>query len=454
MTETTAAPELGERSTGPIGRPGRAYAASLAGTSLEYYDFAIYSISSAIVLPKIFFPADDPYVGLILSFSTFAIGYLARPLGGIIFGRLGDRIGRRAVLIVTLLMIGIATTVIGMLPGYDTIGPLAPTLLVLLRLVQGVGVGGEWGGAALLASESGSPRRRGLLASAAQLGVPVGNLLANAMLAIFSTILTPEEFLAWGWRVGFLASIVLVALGLLLRTRLEETVVFQAVGMLGEQSASPLREVMRRHPRGLFAAGLARICPDVLYALMTVFVATYATQVLGTPTATVLTAVLIGSAFQLVAIPAASVLTDYVNRRLVYAVAAVLTAAWIPVFFTMIQDGSPVSLTVGVVVGLVLHAAMYGPQAAYITEQFPAPLRYVGSSLAYTLAGVVGGAIAALMFTWIFAATQTWIFIAVYLAVTVVITLIGLALGRNGKPEEDEELVRAATATIRVVGGR
>lgn len=435
----------------PVGRPGRAFAASLAGTSLEYYDFAIYSVSSAIVLPQIFFPAEDPFVGLLLSFSTFAIGYLARPIGGIVFGRLGDRIGRRMVLIITLLMIGIATTLIGLLPSYALVGPIAPTLLVLLRLIQGVAVGGEWGGAALLASESGNPRRRGILASAAQLGVPVGNLLANAVLAIFSTVLSTEAFLAWGWRIGFIASIFLVGLGLLLRTRLEETVVFQAVEAMGERAEAPLREVVATQRRGLVAAGLARVCPDVLYSLLTVFTATYATTVLGMPAGTVLTAVLIGSACQLVAIPAVSILTDFVNRRLVYAIAAVLTAVWVPIFFVVIHEGSLALLTVGVVVGMLLHAAMYGPQAAYITEQFPARLRYVGSSLAYTLAGVIGGAIAPLMFTWIFASTGNWALIAGYLGVAAVVTLVGLALGRDGDPDADEELVRAATATLTVV---
>jgi len=424
----------------------KAYIASLTGTSLEYYDFAIYSVASALIFPKIFFPVGDELVGLLLSFSTFAVGYLARPIGGVIFGRLGDKIGRKHVLVVTLMLIGVATVLIGVLPDYSAIGVAAPAILVLLRLAQGIGVGGEWGGAVLLSSEFGDARKRGFWSSAAQIGPPAGNLMANGVLALLAATLSNEAFLSWGWRVAFLASALLVVFGLLIRLRLEETPVFKAIQAHGEAPKAPIKEVFTKEPRALLAAALSRICPDVLYSLFTVFVALYATKQLGMTTGNVLGAILIGSAFQLALIPAAGALTDRFNRRLVYGIAAVGTAVYIPLFFLMIQGKSVLMLTIGVVIGLALHAFMYGPQAAYITEQFPARLRYAGSSLAYTLAGVIGGAVAPLIFTALYAATGNWSLIAVYLGVSAVVTVVGLAIGRNPQTSEEERLLQEARA--------
>ncbi|MDQ0848306.1 MFS family permease [Arthrobacter sp. B3I9] len=419
----------------------KAYIASLTGTSLEYYDFAIYSVASALVFPKIFFPGNDEFVGLLLSFSTFAVGYLARPIGGIVFGRLGDKIGRKHVLVITLLLIGVATVLIGVLPDYSVIGVAAPTILVLLRLAQGIGVGGEWGGAVLLSSEFGDAHKRGFWSSAAQIGPPAGNLMANGVLAVLAAALSAQDFLSWGWRIAFLASALLVVFGLVIRLKLEETPIFKAIKGHGEAPKAPITDVFRQEPRALVAAALSRVGPDVLYSLLTVFVAVYATKELGMTTSNVLAAILIGSAFQLVLIPAAGALTDRINRRLVYGVAAVGTAVYIPLFFLMIQGRSVAMLTVGVVIGLAFHAFMYGPQAAYITEQFPARLRYAGSSLAYTLAGVIGGAIAPLVFTALYAASGNWFTIAAYLAVASAVTVVGLALGRNPQTEEEERLL-------------
>jgi MFS family permease len=403
-------------------------------------------VASALVFPKIFFPNDDEFVGLLLSFSTFAVGYLARPIGGIIFGRLGDRIGRKHVLVTTLLLIGVATVLIGLLPDYSVIGVAAPIILVLLRLAQGIGVGGEWGGAVLLSAEFGDAKKRGFWSSAAQIGPPAGNLMANGVLALLAVTLSNEAFLSWGWRVAFLASALLVVFGLLIRLKLEETPVFKAIQAHGEQPKAPIKEVFTKEPRALVAAALARVAPDVLYSLLTVFVAVYATRELGMTTSNVLGAILIGSAFQLLLIPVAGALTDRFNRRLVYGLAAIATAAFIPLFFLMIQGKSVAMLTVGIVIGLALHAFMYGPQAAYITEQFPARLRYAGSSLAYTLAGVIGGAIAPLVFTALYGASGNWYPIAVYLLVASVVTVVGLALGRDPDTEEEERLLQEARA--------
>jgi MFS family permease len=439
-----AHPELGLPGRGPL---IKAYAASLTGTALEYYDFAIYSVAAALVFPQLFFPGEDPLTGTLLSFSTYAVGFLARPLGGIVFGRLGDKLGRKSVLVSTLVMIGIATLLIGLLPGYATIGVAAPIMLVLLRFAQGVVVGGEWGGAVLLSSEYGDPEKRGFWASAAQIGPPAGTLMANGALAVLAAVLSEDQFLSWGWRVAFLVSALLVAFGLWIRLRLEDTPVFLAIKESGERPKAPIKEVFATQKRSLLAAGLARVGPDVLYALFTVFVTTYATTRLGMTRSQVLTAVLIGSACQLGLIPLAGALSDRINRRLLYAIAAVGSAIWVPVFFFMLgtpDEGASASvllLTVGVVVGLAFHALMYGPQAAYITEQFDLRLRYAGSSLAYTLAGLVGGAIAPLVFTALLGTYGTWIPIAVYLAGCVVVTLAGLGLGRDPKPDEVEDLL-------------
>ncbi len=445
----TAAPHQATPAAGKRRMPPgalKAYVASLTGTSLEYYDFAIYSVASALVFPKVFFPGNDDVVGLLLSFSTFAVGYLARPIGGVIFGRLGDKIGRKHVLVTTLLLIGIATVLIGALPGYATIGVAAPIILVLLRLAQGIGVGGEWGGAVLLSSEFGDPRKRGFWSSAAQIGPPAGNLMANGVLAVLAATLSTEDFLSWGWRIAFLASAFLVGFGLLIRLKLEETPVFKAIQAHGEQPKAPIKEVFTKEPRALVAAALCRVGPDVLYSLLTVFMAVYATKELGMSTSNVLSAILIGSAFQLFLIPAAGALTDRFNRRLVYGIAAAGTAAYIPLFFLMIQGKSVFMLTVGIVIGLAFHAFMYGPQAAFITEQFPARLRYAGSSLAYTLAGVIGGAVAPLVFTALYASSGNWYLIAGYLAVASIVTVIGLAIGRNPQTEEEERLLQDAHA--------
>ncbi|MFK0119887.1 MFS transporter [Streptomyces sp. NPDC090994] len=418
----------------------RAFFASLTGTALEWYDFAVYSAAAALVFGDLFFPSEDPLTGTLLAFSTYAVGYVSRPLGGIVFGRLGDVIGRKKVLIATLVLIGAATFLIGVLPAYSTIGVAAPIALVLLRFAQGVGVGGEWGGAVLLSSEFGDPRKRGFYASAAQVGPPAGNLLANGVLAALGALLTEDQFTDWGWRVAFLVSAALVGFGLWIRAKLEETPVFKAMEAEQDRPQAPVREVFTTQPRALTAAILSRVAPDVLYAMFTVFVLTYATDELDMSRGSALTAVLIGSALQIVLIPLAGALTDRVNRRLVYGVSAVGAGIWPFVFFPMVGGGSWPLLALGVVVALVLHSLMYGPQAAFIAEQFSPRLRYTGSSLAYTLAGVIGGAVAPLLFTALLGAFDSWVPLAGYIALTAVVTVVGLALGRDADTAEHEDV--------------
>ncbi|WP_443079496.1 MFS transporter [Streptomyces sp. NBC_01717] len=432
------------------GRSGlvRAFFASLTGTALEWYDFAVYSAASALVFGDLFFPSEDPLTGTLLAFSTYAVGYVSRPLGGIVFGRLGDVIGRKKVLIATLVLIGAATFVIGLLPTHSTIGAAAPIALVVLRFAQGVGVGGEWGGAVLLSSEFGDSKRRGFYASAAQVGPPAGNLLANGVLAALGVLLTEDQFLSWGWRIAFLVSGVLVGFGLWIRAKLEETPVFKAMEAEHSRPEAPVREVLTRQPRALAAAILARVAPDVLYALFTVFVLTYATDELDMSRGSALTAVLIGSSLQIFLIPLAGALSDRVNRRLLYGCSAVGAGVWPFVFFGMVDGDSWGLLVLGVVVALVLHSLMYGPQAAFVAEQFSPRLRSTGSSLAYTLAGLIGGAIAPLLFTALLGSFHSWVPLAVYVAVAAAVTLAGLLLGRDSAAavDEDAQLVAQAAA--------
>ncbi|MFI6099719.1 MFS transporter [Lentzea sp. NPDC051213] len=414
----------------------RAFVASLSGTALEWYDFAIYNVAAAVVLGPLFFPSSEPLTATLLAFSTYAVGYLSRPLGGFLFGRLGDKIGRKRVLVTTLLITGIATLLIGLLPTHAAIGPAAGVLLVVLRFAQGVGLGGEWGGAVLLSSEYGNPKQRGFWASAAQIGPPAGNLMANGVLALLGVALSDEAFMSWGWRVAFLLSAVLVIFGLWIRVKLEETPVFKAIEERGDRPVAPISEVFRTQTRPLVAAVLSRVGPDVLYALHTVFVLTYLTTVLKLPRNVGLIAVLIASGFQLFLMPLAGWVSDRVNRRGLYATAAVCGAVWPFALFPLIDTGSRVLIVLGVVVGLAFHAFMYGPQAAFISEQFTERLRYTGSSLAYTLAGVIGGAVAPLLFTALLAAFDTWVIVGLYVSLACVVTLIGLRLGRDPEPED------------------
>lgn len=406
----------------------KAFVASLSGTSLEYYDFAVYSSAAALLFGQIFFAQQDPLTGVLQAFATYAIGFFARPLGGIVFGRLGDLIGRRRVLVVTLLVVGIATFLMGLLPTYNRVGWWAPALLVVLRFAQGIGVGGEWGSAVLITSELSQRAERGFWASAAQIGPPVGTLLANGVLGVLAVSLSEHDLLSWGWRMAFLFSAVLVCFGLWIRSQLEETPVFREIAARGERPKAPVTEVVSTQKRALLAVILSRIGPDVIYALFAVFVLTYATQRLGLSRAQAVAAVLAGSALQIALIPLSGWCSDRFGRKRIYAIGAIVGAAWSGGFFALVHDFP--GLLIGVVGGLVCHSLMYGPQAAFIAEQFPARLRSTGSSLGYTLAGLVGGAIAPLIFAWLLSQPNATGLIMLYIAIACAATLGGLLLGR------------------------
>jgi metabolite-proton symporter len=414
--------------------------ASLVGTSLEWYDFFIYGTAAALVFNQLFFPTFDPLVGTLLAFTTFAVGFVARPLGGIVFGHYGDKVGRKNVLVATLLLMGIATFLIGLMPTYATIGVWAPILLVVLRFLQGLGLGGEWGGAVLMTLESGDRTKRGLNASWPQVGVPIGLLLANGMLSLMAAITSDEAFLAWGWRVPFLLSGVLVLVGLWIRLTIAESPAFEQVEAKQEKARAPIVDVLRSYPRQVLLAIGARVGVDVAFYLFVLFITTYIVTYLRLPQSYALNAVLIAATFQVVFIPLFGSLSDRIGRRPVYLAGAIGAAVWTFVFFPLLDTGSFALIVLAAVVALLLHAAMYGPQASFIAEMFPTQVRYSGASMGYQLAGVIGGALAPIIATALLSRYGTSLAVSLYAVVVLAITILCVVIAREtAKADLDAE---------------
>jgi metabolite-proton symporter len=374
--------------------------ASFIGTTIEWYDFFLYGTASALIFNKLFFPNYDPLTGTLASFGTYAVGFAARPIGGIVCGHFGDKIGRKSMLILTLLIMGIATFLIGCLPTYNQIGIWAPILLVVLRVAQGFGVGGEWGGAVLMAVEHAPSGRRGFYGSWPQIGVPAGLLLSTVMFGQISKL--PEQaLLSWGWRVAFLVSIALVAVGLFIRLAVVEPPVFARLKESGAGARLPILDAVRHHPKNVLLAMGARLAENGAFYLYTVFVLTYATQPkIGFTSSLVLKAISIAAVIDLFAIPVFGALSDAVGRRPVYLFGAIFTGLFAFPFFWLIETSSTGLMVLAIILALVIgHAAMYGPQASFFSELFGTRVRYSGASLGYQLSSVIAGGLSPLIAT-------------------------------------------------------
>jgi metabolite-proton symporter len=418
----------------------RVIASSLIGTTIEWYDFFLYGSAAALVFNKLFFPSFDPLVGTLLAFATYAVGFVARPLGGVVFGHFGDRIGRKKLLMWSLVMMGLATLLIGLLPGYDSIGIWAPIGLIVLRVVQGFAVGGEWGGAVLMAAEHGDAKRRGYWASWPQAGVPLGLLLSTGILALMAKVQTNADFDRWGWRVPFLLSAILVIVGWYIRNRVTESPMFEAEIEAERPPSTPAVDVFRERPRAVLLGAGLRVGENIVYYIITVFSLTYLVDVAAESKSLALDALLIGAAIQFVAIPLIATLSDRIGRRAVYAFGGFGSAVFVFLFFPMLASGSNGLIILAIVVALLLHASMYAPQAAFITELFPTRIRYSGVSIAYQLTAIFAGSLAPIIALWLYKDLHSSVPVSIYVAIACAISGVSALLARETRGVELSEI--------------
>ena len=406
---------------------------SLSGTSIEWYDFFLYGAAAGLVFPKLFFGEVDPTTALILSFMTFAAGFIARPVGGIIFGHFGDLIGRKKTLVIALMLMGVASTLIGLLPTYNTIGIAAPILLTFLRFCQGIAIGGQWGGAMLLVTESAPSNRRGYYGAYAQAGAPVGVILANIAFISVSLLTTEESFLSWGWRIPFLISFVLVIISMYIQLRLEDTKAFKELEAIKasdtsspkEIKSSPILEAIKRYPKRISLAAGAFLSIQVTFYILVAFVLAYGVQTTELSRNDLLMAVLIGSAMM---VPMQFLFSDFSDkhgRKGIFMLGAILTAFWSFALFPLIDSGNFYLVVVGVTGGLVFLGMMYGPQAAFFAELFSTEVRYSGASLGYQIGAIIGGSFAPTI------ATLLWknydiFWVSVYIAFASLLSLLSV----------------------------
>jgi metabolite-proton symporter len=409
------------------GQRRRAVFASTVGTSIEWYDFFLYGTAAALVFPDLFFPDQSKFAGILLSYGTQFVGFAARPIGAAIFGHFGDRIGRKGTLIVTLLLMGIGTFLIGCLPTYATIGALAPALLVVLRVAQGLGVGGEWGGSVLLSMEWGTRKRRGLMASFPQMGVPMGLLLSTGAVKLVEGW-SGSNFENWAWRIPFLASAVLVVIGLYVRLRVLESPEFAAVRKQEAVVKLPVLEVIRTQPREILTSALVRLSEQAPFYLFITFVLTYGVEEVGLEKGDLLNYTLVAAALGLVSVPLFGYLSDFIGRRLMYGIGIVGTALFAFPYYGLLDTGKSGFVLLAIVASLIFHDMQYGPQAALIAERFGTNVRYSGAGLGYQLASVIAGGPAPLVATWLLANTGSEYSIAFAILGCSVVTLIAVSL--------------------------
>lgn len=427
-----------EQATSPP--PARVAMLASASAAVEWYDFFLYGTAAALVFPKLFFPADlHPLVALIASFSTFSVGFIARPIGASLFGHFGDLHGRKSALVVAILMMGISTTLIGLLPTYAAIGSFAPLMLVVLRFLQGMAVGGQWGGAALLALESAPAHRRGFYSSFVQVGVPIGVVLANAVFLVVSAATTADQFMIWGWRIGFLLSVVLIAIGLYMHWHVAEPNVPSAQTVAGSVSEppptkSPLLIVIRDHWRTVLLAGGAFIANNVCFYIAITYVIAYGTATVGVAREVLLFAVMASSVLMVPWLVLCGAFSDRFGRRGIFMAGAVLSGLWSFALFPLIETGESTSIFVAICVMMFFISMMYGPQAALFAELFPKHLRYSGASLGYQIGAVFGGGFAPIIATGLYAQYASSMPIAIYLAVTCAISFGSIVLLGRPRP--------------------
>ena len=406
----------------------RAVIAATVGTTIEWYDFFIYGTAAGLVFGKLFFPNEDRLTGTLAAFGTYFVGFVGRPIGAAIFGHYGDRIGRKETLIATLMCMGLATFAIALVPTYESIGIWGAVILTVLRMIQGIGVGGEWGGSVLISMEwARSHGSRGLVASWPQFGVPAGLFLSNLVILGFSAW-AGESFLDWGWRIPFALSIILVGVGLWVRLGILETPVFQKLVSERKIEKAPIAEVIRRQPREILLSALLRMAEQAPFYIFTAFVFSYATGTLKMSRDFVLTAVLCASILSFVTIPLAGHISDRIGRRRMYLIGAAVTGLFGFLYFGMLDTAMPSAVFIAIVLSLIPHDIMYGPQAALIAEAFTPRLRYSGASLGYQLASIIAGGPAPLIATALFAAYHTGYAIAIYIAACAVVSLVSAAL--------------------------
>jgi MHS family shikimate/dehydroshikimate transporter-like MFS transporter len=444
-----AASRVGGQRAGDTRSIKSVIAASFIGTTIEWYDFFLYGTAAALVFDKLFFPNAEPLVGTLLAFSTYAVGFAARPLGGVVFGHFGDRVGRKSMLVLSLLIMGIATILIGCLPTYSTLGVVAPILLVTLRFAQGIGVGGEWGGAVLMSTEYAPKERRGFFGSWPQMGVPAGLLLSTIVFKVVEGSMSESAFMSWGWRVPFLASAILVITGLVIRLKLMESPAFERVKETKTEAKKPIVDVVRKYPRDVLTAMGMRVAENGAFYVLTVFTLAYGEDELGLDKDTMLNGVIIAAAIGLVTVPLWGALSDRVGRKPLYLAGAVVTTLWAFPLFGLMDTKSPALIALAIVVGVNIgHDLMYGPQGAYFSELFGTRVRYSGASLGYQLASVFAGGFAPLIATALLAAGGSSL-VALYVVgmglISVVATLLaretrGVDFDRDEEPEL--ELVR------------
>ena len=418
----------------------RAVIASTIGTAIEWYDFFLYSIVTGLVFAKLFFPHSDPLVGTLEAFGVYAVGFVARPVGAAIFGHYGDRIGRKATLVATLMLMGFATFAVALVPTYETIGIWGAVILTVLRFIQGVGVGGEWGGSVLIAMEwARTNESRGFIASWPQFGVPCGLFLANLAVLAFSW-LSGDQFLTWGWRIPFALSLILIGVGLYIRLGISETPTFKRLVQERKVERAPILEVIKRQPREIVLSAFLRVAEQAPFYIFTAFIFAYGTGTLQVSRDFLLVSVMAASVLSFVSIPYFGYLSDRMGRRNVYAIGAALTGVFGFVYFAMMNTGSPTLIFAAILLSLVPHDMMYGPQAALIAESFTGRLRYSGASLGYQLASVIAGGPAPMIATWLFAQYGSAYAISAYILACSVVSLIAAAMMQDytGKSIEGE----------------